>query len=112
MADETLTARPEPEEIRHRRSARRLEVDWSDGHRSDYRLDYLRSWCPCAGCQGHSPAHRYLDLKDQTLHHIESVGNYAVVLAWSDGHDTGIWGFQRLRDLCPCDACGGEKRSG
>lgn len=101
----------DPLEIRHRRAARTIEINWADGHVSVFPLDYLRSWCPCAGCQGHAAHPTYLDLKNQALHHIESVGNYAVVLAWADGHDTGIWNFGRLRELCPCESCGGAKTS-
>ncbi len=100
----------EPIEVRHHRSRRILAVDWSDGHRSEFPLDYLRSWCPCAGCQGHAPVPRYLDLHDQVLAGIEEVGNYALMLRWNDGHDTGIWAFPRLRELCPCASCGGERR--
>ncbi len=100
----------EPVEVRHKKASRTLEVDWSDGHKSMFPLDYLRSWCPCAACQGHAPIPRYLDLKDQTLSAIEGVGNYALLLRWHDGHDTGIWAFPRLRDLCPCSECGGERR--
>jgi DUF971 family protein len=32
------------------------------------------------------------------------VGNYAIGIRWSDGHETGIYSFERLRQLCPC--CG------
>jgi DUF971 family protein len=101
---------PEPVEIRHERSARRVVVRWEDGHRSDFPLDYLRSWCPCAVCQGHAPVARYLDLEGQDLAHVEGVGNYAVSLTWADGHRTGIYPFRLLRRLCPCGECGGEKR--
>ena len=100
----------EPIEVRHRRMSRRLAVDWSDGHLSEYPLDYLRSWCPCAACQGHAPVPKYLDLQNQALAGIEEVGNYALMLRWNDGHDTGIWAFPLLRSLCPCAACGGERR--
>jgi len=41
---------------------------------------------------------------------VDGVGNYAVSLTWKDGHNTGIYPFRLLRRLCPCDACGGEKR--
>jgi DUF971 family protein len=41
---------------------------------------------------------------------LASVGNYAVSFTWADGHSTGIYSFRLLRHLCPCDACGGEKR--
>jgi DUF971 family protein len=101
---------PEPVEIRHERSARCVVVLWEDGHQSVFPLDYLRSWCPCASCQGHAPTAKYLELEGQELANVDGVGNYAVSLTWADGHNTGIYSFRLLRELCPCDACGGEKR--
>lgn len=105
-----MSAAPEPVEVRHESSARRLVVTWDDGHVSPFELDYLRSWCPCAMCQGHAPSTRYLDLHDQQLVRIDPVGNYALGLTWADGHSTGIYAFRWLRALCPCPACGGERR--
>jgi len=32
------------------------------------------------------------------------VGRYAVQIAWTDGHDSGIYTFEYLRELCPCCA--------
>ena len=101
---------PEPLEVRHEKSARRVVITWEDGHVSPFTLDYLRSWCPCAQCQGHAPEARYLDLKDQELTHLEAVGNYAIAFTWGDGHNTGIYSFRLLRTLCPCADCGGERR--
>ena len=101
---------PEPVEIRHEKGARRLVVVWDDDHESPFPLDYLRSWCPCASCQGHAPVARYLDLHGQELQGVEPVGNYAIAPRWQDGHDTGLYSFRLLRQLCPCAACGGEKR--
>lgn len=102
-------AYPEPVEIRHEQSARRVVLTWDDGHVSIYPLDYLRSWCPCAGCQGHERTARYLGLSGQELVHLEGVGNYAVAPTWGDGHSTGIYSFRLLRGLCPCESCGGPK---
>jgi DUF971 family protein len=68
---------PEPVEIRHERQARRVVVTWDDGHLSVFPLDYLRSWCPCASCQGHAPDAKYLGLEGQELVHVDGVGNYA-----------------------------------
>ena len=94
---------PEPLEVRHEKGARRLVVSWDDGHESVYPLDYLRSWCPCAGCQGHAPNARYLDLEGHDLVHIEGVGNYAVAPTWEDGHSTGIYSFERLRAMAQAE---------
>ncbi len=101
---------PEPVEVRHETAARRLVVVWDDGHVSSFPLDYLRSWCPCASCQGHAPVARYLDLQGQELIGLEPVGNYALAPTWKDGHNTGLFSFRLLRGLCPCEDCGGEKR--
>ena len=100
---------PEPVEVRHEKAARRLVLDWDDGHQSIYPIDYLRSWCPCAGCQGHAPVARYLDLHGQEIVHVEAVGNYAITPTWADGHNTGIYSFRLLREICPCDEHGGPK---
>ncbi len=100
----------QPVEIRHEKGARRVVVDWDDGHVSPFPLDYLRSWCPCAGCQGHDPVAKYLSLAGQEIVQLDLVGNYAVAPTWQDGHNTGLYSFRLLRRLCPCEACGGEKR--
>jgi DUF971 family protein len=100
---------PEPVEVRHEKGARRVVVTWDDGHLSTLPLDYLRSWCPCASCQGHDPVARYLDRHGQELVQIDLVGNYALTPIWQDGHNTGIYSFRLLRSLCPCEACGGPK---
>jgi DUF971 family protein len=34
------------------------------------------------------------------------VGNYAVQISFSDGHSTGIFSYDYLRTLCPCEECG------
>ena len=38
---------------------------------------------------------------------IAPVGNYAISIVWSDRHSTGIYRFDFLRRLCPCEQCGG-----
>jgi len=37
------------------------------------------------------------------------VGTYGIRVAWSDGHDTGIYTFDRLRATCPCPRCAGRR---
>jgi len=36
---------------------------------------------------------------------VSAVGNYALQFNWSDGHKTGIYSFEYLRQLCPCPQC-------
>ena len=87
----------------------RLRLTWSDGHSAEYGYDYLRGWCPCAGCQGHSfQKIRYQPpASPVTAESIKPVGNYAISIAYSDGHGTGIYRYDFLREICPCEQCGG-----
>ena len=43
---------------------------------------------------------------------IRPVGNYAISIQWSDAHDTGIFRFDFLRQICPCDTCAAESADG
>lgn len=90
-----------------------LEIDWSDGHSSRYSHELLRVECPCADCKGHTPEQAKVITGKQNVRitSIEPVGNYALRIAFDDGHDTGLYEFPLLRHkLCQCVACG-EKRS-
>jgi DUF971 family protein len=40
------------------------------------------------------------------------VGRYAIRFHWSDGHSTGIYTFEQLRELCPCPICAGNAEAG
>ncbi len=87
----------------------KLRIVWTDGHDSRYSFELLRNNCPCALCVDEwtgkrkhlmlllPPGFRALDVKP--------VGNYAVKITWSDGHDSGIYSFSTLRELCPCEIC-------
>jgi DUF971 family protein len=99
-APRLLEARRLPDE-------RRLRLTWSDGHVAEYPYDYLRGFCPCAGCQGHAAGPLEFKAPAQPVEplNIEPVGNYALSFHWSDGHATGIYRYDFLRELCPCDAC-------
>ena len=89
------------------RDEKQLRITWDDGHTSEYPLAYLRGWCPCAGCQGHSGERRYVHAADTELANVSVVGRYALNLEWGDGHQTGIYTYRYLRELCPCTECTG-----
>ena len=86
-----------------------MEIAWSDGHLSRYPWAYLRGWCPCAGCQGHGTTRRFVPVKNARLARVFAVGRYALSLRWEDGHETGIYSYAYLRELCPC--CGTNKEA-
>jgi DUF971 family protein len=90
-----------------------LVVVWDDAHESYYPLEQLRRDCPCAICAGESdlfgriargPAPTYRDSSFDLLSW-EPTGNYGIQLNFADGHNWGIWAFDRLRAFCRCDAC-------
>lgn len=98
----------QPLEVRRGVDDRTVRILWTDRHQSAYPWSYLRGWCPCAGCQGHGGQRRYVQPPECDLGSISVVGNYALSLLWSDGHETGIYSYRYLRDLCGCDACRGN----
>ena len=82
-----------------------LQVAWQDGHVSRYAGSYLRKVCPCAACVGHAPGEReppsWHQVDGVRVTHVEAVGTYALKLALSDAHSTGIYTYAFLRDACP-----------
>jgi DUF971 family protein len=99
-----------------------IKVDWKDGHRSVYPLDYLRDKCPCATCAGthgakttatdatSNPFQMYKPSLKMTG--VEPVGNYAIRIDWNDGHNAGIYSYEYFRRICPCAECRALDREG
>jgi DUF971 family protein len=94
-----------PRLVRAPRDADTLEIEWADGHVSRYANAFLRGYCPCAGCQGHSGEIRFLPGSNADLENIEEVGNYGLSFTWGDGHNSGIYTYHYLRRICGCDRC-------
>ena len=96
-----------------------LDIEWKDGHRSHYGFVFLRDACPCALCdderqkQGRGPgdppkqAPGTLPMYKPAAKPTEAapVGKYALRFHWNDGHELGIYSWQFLRDVCPCEEC-------
>ncbi len=82
-----------------------LTVTWADGHVSRYLGPYLRHICPCADCRGHAPGEKeppgWATVRDVKVTHVEAVGTYALQFTLSDGHTTGIYTYDWLRQECP-----------
>jgi ATP-binding protein involved in chromosome partitioning len=83
--------------------ARELAIRWSDGRESVYDVRDLRLACGCATCVDEWSGEGRLDPasvpEDVRPLRIEPVGRYAIQIEWSDGHATGIYPFERLRQL-------------
>jgi DUF971 family protein len=97
-----------------------IKIDWEDGHRSEYSLAYLRDECPCASCTGAhgtepqktsysspQPAGNPFPMFKPALKMlgVEPVGAYAIRISWNDGHNSGIYSYDHLREICPCEEC-------
>ncbi len=100
---------PHPVEIEYKSDRQVLLMVFSDDHEAAYPTPYLRGYCPCARCQGHSghePQWQPITHERQVeVVDVQPVGNYALTISWADGHDTGIYSFERLRQICPCPGC-------
>ncbi|MBI4433004.1 MAG: P-loop NTPase [Candidatus Omnitrophica bacterium] len=81
----------------------RIEIDWSDGKKSIFETRDLRLNCPCAACVHEITGQRILNPASVPAGvaalTIKPVGRYALHIAWSDGHSTGLYGYGFLRKL-------------
>ncbi len=91
---------PLPTEIRLHQASRQLELIYGD---ASYRLDfeYLRVYTPSAEARGHGPGQEILQTGKRLVDvlQIEPVGNYALRLIFSDGHDSGLYTWDLLHNL-------------
>jgi len=80
-----------------------VRIRWPGGAEATLPALALRDACPCAGCVEEGTGRKILDPAslppDVRPLAIEPVGNYAVKVRWSDGHDTGIYTWTHLRRL-------------
>ena len=89
-------------------TARLMRIRWDDGHLGEWRWEDLRRACPCALCagEGNLPGlvtlETFLGPKQTTLERVRWIGRYALAPIWADGHDSGLFTYVRLRDLCTC----------
>src|ERR1700709_943778 len=83
-----------------------LAIQWNDGSETYLPLEYLRRACPCAACGGEPdvlgrvvrPRVTYTDASFR-LKGYQLVGSYALQPSWEDGHATGLYTFDYLKNL-------------
>lgn len=97
-----------------RTAAGGLSIVWADGHVSAYEAKPLRLACKCAHCEDEWTGERRISAgaipDDIALLDYRPVGRYGYQLTWSDGHNTGIYTFERLREMCSCNTCRSKGR--
>lgn len=84
----------------------KLYIKWDDESESEIGLTYLRNECPCAICKGETvlmksyrPAKKASHPDMYKIKDIKIVGGYAIQISWKDGHNTGIYTYQHLKQL-------------
>lgn len=101
-----MTAAPLPQAIHRADDA--ITITWTPGHLGVYPARTLRLACPCAMCVEEMSGQPLLDPAtvgdDVRPLKLSLVGAYAIRIDWSDGHNTGIYPYELLWKLCPCDA--------
>ena len=94
-----LTANtPQPTALTVHQQSRVLEVGFSDGKEFRIPFELMRVYSPSAEVQGHGPGQEVLQTgkREVEVVALESVGNYAVLPVFSDGHNTGIYSWDYL----------------
>ena len=90
-----------PTELKVDKDKRVLTVTFDDGRSFTLPAELLRVLSPSAEVQGHSPEQRVTvgGKKNVGIVRLEPVGNYAVRIVFDDGHDTGLFVWEYLREL-------------
>ncbi len=92
---------PKPTDIKLHQASRLLEIAFDDGENFKLPCEFLRVYSPSAEVRGHGPGQDVLQTgkEDVNIVGIEPVGRYAIKLAFSDDHDTGLYSWDYLYDL-------------
>jgi DUF971 family protein len=102
---------PAPKVIR-RSDPTVVEIEWTDGKKTVYTPAQLRGLCPCAECVSETTGVRTNDPAsvpgDLLQSDLAMVGNYAITMRFSDGHHTGIYTFEYLRENDPLGESAGS----
>lgn len=91
-----------PTDISASREHATLTITWPD-RQDQHRFVQLRGHCTCAHCVNEWTGERILDPasipRDITIVNLEPVGSYAIRIHWSDGHNSGLYTWERLREI-------------
>ena len=90
-----------PTDIKLHQVSRILEISFEDGAHFKLPCEYLRVFSPSAEVRGHGPGQEVLQTGKENVNikAIEPIGNYAIKLVFTDGHDTGLYSWDILYEL-------------
>jgi DUF971 family protein len=79
-----------------------LELQYENGKSYRLSFEFLRVYSPSAEVRGHGPGQEILQTgkRDVSITNLEPVGHYAIKPIFSDGHDSGLYSWDYLHDLC------------
>lgn len=91
-----------PTKITLQKARDALQLNYGDEASYSLNAELLRVCSPSAEVQGHGPGQKRvpLDKQDVLISNVEAQGNYALRLIFSDGHDSGIYSWAFLHELC------------
>ena len=118
-------ARKKPTGIKiHVTTGAGVDIVWSDDHSSHYDFldsrDSSAALCNDERAKKAAAPHASPTALTSTLPMFKPkpkaraahpVGNYAIQIEFTDGHNTGIYSYDYLRTICPCEACAREFRA-
>ena len=87
---------PHPTDIRLHQVSRALEITFDNGASGILSCEFLRVHSPSAEVHGHGKEVLQTGKRDVNITDIEPIGNYAVRLSFSDGHNTGLFSWDYL----------------
>lgn len=92
---------PRPTYIKLHQSSRLLEISFDNGRVAKLSCEFLRVYSPSAEVRGHGAGQEVLQVGKENVNiiGIEPIGNYAVKLIFSDGHDTGLYSWDYLHEI-------------
>ncbi|MDP2247131.1 MAG: DUF971 domain-containing protein [Nitrosomonadales bacterium] len=92
---------PRPTDIKLHQASKMLEISFDDGKNAKLSCEFLRVYSPSAEVRGHGAGQEVLQIgkEDINITGIEPVGNYAVKLTFSDGHNTGLYSWDYLYEI-------------
>lgn len=92
---------PRPTDIRLHQQSRLLEITFDNNMHCKLSCEFLRVYSPSAEVRGHGAGQEVLQTGKENVNiiAIEPIGNYAIKLQFSDGHDTGLYSWDYLYDL-------------